>query len=55
MVDDGSGHGRTRTQREDELKKWAWREAGYEVLRFADPVRALPRIGRLLLNPKGPS
>lgn len=34
---DGSGHGRTRTQQEDAIKDRAWREAGYEVLRFEHP------------------
>lgn len=34
---DGSGHDRTRTQQEDATKERAWRDAGYEVLRFRDP------------------
>ncbi len=31
---DGSGHERPRTQREDERKEAAWRDAGYSVLRL---------------------
>lgn len=34
---DGIGHGRARTQREDERKEAAWRAGGFEVLRFKEP------------------
>ena len=37
---DGPGHERPRTQHEDARKERAWREAGYEVLRFSDPLVA---------------
>jgi very-short-patch-repair endonuclease len=37
---DGPGHERARTQREDAHKERAWRKAGYELLRFGDPLAA---------------
>jgi hypothetical protein len=42
---DGSGHDRTRTQREDARKERAWRAAGYEVLRFRHVGELVRAVG----------
>jgi hypothetical protein len=41
---DGPGHERPLTQREDAQKERAWREAGYELLRFSDPLAATASV-----------
>jgi hypothetical protein len=41
---DGPGHERPRTREEDAYKTRAWREAGYEVLRFSDPWAATESV-----------
>ena len=43
---DGPGHERVRTREEDARKQLAWREAGYEVLRFAEPLAAVAEVTR---------
>ena len=48
------GHDRPRTQREDERKEAAWREAGYEVLRVTDLRAGLTRL-RAALEPRPPA
>jgi hypothetical protein len=41
---DGPGHGRPRTQREDAVRQRKLEEAGYAVLRVADPASDMAHV-----------